>query len=48
LPKNLPIRDIDRGVRLIKVGKAVKPAGTEVDGNVRSRSAVMRIAERVA
>ena len=48
LPRNLPIRDIDRGVRLIKVGKAVKPAGTEVDGNVRSRSAVMRIAERVA
>jgi 16S rRNA (cytosine1402-N4)-methyltransferase len=48
LPKNLPIRDIDRGVRLIKVGKAVKPAGSEVDGNVRSRSAVMRIAERVA
>lgn len=48
LPKNLPVRDIDRGVRLIKVGKAVKPAGTEVDDNVRSRSAVMRIAERVA
>ncbi len=48
LPKNLPIRDIDRGVRLVKVGKAVKPAGTEVEGNIRSRSAVMRIAERVA
>lgn len=48
LPKNLPVRDIDRGVRLIKVGKAIKPAGSEVDGNVRSRSAVMRIAERVA
>ena len=48
LPKNLPIRDIDRGVRLVKVGKAVKPAVTEVDGNIRSRSAVMRIAERVA
>jgi 16S rRNA (cytosine1402-N4)-methyltransferase len=48
LPKNLPIRDVDRGVRLKKIGKAVKPQGTEVDGNVRSRSAVMRIAERVA
>lgn len=48
LPKNLPIRDIDRGVRLVKVGKAIKPAVTEVDGNIRSRSAVMRIAERVA
>ena len=48
LPKNLPVRDVDRGVRLVKVGKAVKPAVTEVDGNIRSRSAVMRIAERVA
>jgi 16S rRNA (cytosine1402-N4)-methyltransferase len=48
LPKNLPVRDVDRGVRLVKVGKAIKPAVTEVDGNIRSRSAVMRIAERVA
>ena len=48
LPKNLPIPDVDRGVRLKKVGKAVKPQDSEVDGNVRSRSAVMRIAERVA
>ncbi|MBT6320104.1 16S rRNA (cytosine(1402)-N(4))-methyltransferase RsmH [SAR92 clade bacterium H231] len=48
LPKNLPVRDVDRGVRLVKVGKAIKPAVSEVDGNVRSRSAVMRIAERVA
>ena len=48
LPKNLPIRDIDRGVRLVKVGKAIKPAVTEVDGNIRSRSAVMRVAQRVA
>ena len=48
LPKNLPIRDVDRGVRLVKVGKAIKPAVTEVDGNIRSRSAVMRVAQRVA
>jgi len=48
LPKNLPIRDIDRGVRLVKVGKPVKPANSEVEDNVRARSAVMRIAERVA
>jgi 16S rRNA (cytosine1402-N4)-methyltransferase len=48
LPKNLPVRDVDRGVRLVKVGKAIKPAVSEVDGNVRARSAVMRIAERVA
>ena len=48
LPKNLPVRDVERGVRLVKVGKAIKPAVSEVDGNIRSRSAVMRIAERVA
>ena len=48
LPKNLPVRDVERGVRLKKVGKAIKPRDSEVDGNVRSRSAVMRIAERVA
>ena len=48
LPKNIPIRDEDRGVRLVKVGKAVKPQSSEVDANVRARSAVMRVAERVA
>lgn len=48
LPKNLPIPDVDRGVRLIKVGKAIKPSADEVENNVRARSAVMRIAERVA
>lgn len=48
LPKNLPIPDVDRGVRLIKVGKAIKPSEVEVENNVRARSAVMRIAERVA
>ena len=48
LPKNLPVRDVDRGVKLKKVGKAIKPQRSEVDENVRSRSAVMRIAERVA
>jgi 16S rRNA (cytosine1402-N4)-methyltransferase len=48
LPKNLPIRDVDRGVRLKKVSKAIKPSDFEVSENVRSRSAVMRVAERVA
>ena len=48
LPKNLPVRDIERGVRLVKVGKAIKPADIEVDGNIRARSAVMRVAQKVA
>ena len=47
LPKNLPVRDVERGVRLKKVGKAVKPTDREVGDNIRSRSAVMRVAERV-
>ncbi|MDG1783596.1 MAG: 16S rRNA (cytosine(1402)-N(4))-methyltransferase RsmH [Porticoccaceae bacterium] len=47
LPKNLPVRDVERGVRLKKVGKAVKPTDLEVGDNIRSRSAVMRVAERV-
>jgi len=48
VPKNVPIRDVDRGVRLIKVGKPIKPANVEVENNIRARSAVMRVAERVA
>ena len=48
LPKNLPIRDIERDIRLIKVGKPIKPASSEIQGNPRARSAVMRVAERVA
>ena len=48
LPKNLPIRDVERGVRLKKLSKAIKPSDFEVGQNVRSRSAVMRVAERVA
>jgi 16S rRNA (cytosine1402-N4)-methyltransferase len=48
MPKNLPVRDVERGVRLKKIGKAIKPEATEVGGNVRSRSAVMRVAERIA
>ena len=48
LPKNLPIMDVQRDVRMRKVGKAIKPTGGEVDDNLRSRSAVMRVAEKVA
>lgn len=48
LPKHLPVPDIERGVKLRKLGKAIKPSEVEIDANVRSRSAVMRVAERVA
>lgn len=48
IPKYLPIADHDRGIRLVGVGSATKPSDDEVAANIRSRSAVMRVAERVA
>ena len=48
LPKNIPLMEVDRGVRLIKVGRAIKPSDGEIVRNARARSAVMRVAERVA
>lgn len=48
LPKNIPLMEVDRGVRLVKVGRAIKPSDEEIDRNTRARSAVMRVAERVA
>ena len=49
LPSNFPIKAKDLPQpRLIAVGKAIKPSASEVKHNVRSRSAVMRVAERTA
>jgi 16S rRNA (cytosine1402-N4)-methyltransferase len=47
LPAGLPVRARDLPQpRLISVGKAIKPGKAEVAANVRSRSAVLRVAER--
>lgn len=47
IPKGLPIREADRPKpRLKLVGKATKPGEAEVSANPRSRSAVLRVAER--
>lgn len=47
LPARLPLRTIDLpSPRLVLVGKAVHPGDEEVAHNPRSRSAVMRVAER--
>lgn len=47
LPARLPIRAADLPQpRLRLMGKAVRPGRAEVDANPRSRSAVMRVAER--
>lgn len=50
LPKGLPIRDseIVSNIRLKVIGKAIKAGTAELAVNPRSRSAVLRVAERVA
>ena len=47
-PRNLPIPDSEKLIRLVKVGSAIKPSKLEIMRNNRARSAVMRVAERVA
>lgn len=47
-PANIPIRAADRQTTFKRVGKAIKPQGVEVNDNVRSRSAVLRIGEKIA
>ena len=48
LPKHVPVIDSDTGKTLNLVGKALKPSTDEVQRNPRSRSAIMRVAERRA
>jgi 16S rRNA (cytosine1402-N4)-methyltransferase len=50
LPKGLPLReqDVHFVARLKQIGKAVRAGAEEVAHNPRSRSAILRIAERVA
>jgi 16S rRNA (cytosine1402-N4)-methyltransferase len=48
LPKGLPVPDSELNRTFRVVGKAVRPDQAEVEENPRSRSAVMRVAERLA
>jgi 16S rRNA (cytosine1402-N4)-methyltransferase len=48
LPVGLPIRDADIKKTFKCVGKAIKPSREELDRNNRSRSAVLRIGEKIA
>jgi 16S rRNA (cytosine1402-N4)-methyltransferase len=48
VPKGLPIRDEQLNKRMRSCGKAIKASDSEVDVNVRSRSAIMRVAEKLA
>lgn len=46
LPPDIPIMATDYPIVLKHIGKAVKPSKEEVNANIRSRSAIMRIAEK--
>lgn len=47
-PPDQPVCTCDHKARLRRIGKPVKPAASEIAANPRSRSAIMRVAERVA
>ncbi|HWV34483.1 MAG TPA: 16S rRNA (cytosine(1402)-N(4))-methyltransferase RsmH [Thermomicrobiales bacterium] len=46
-PPDQPVCTCDHSPRLRRIGKPVKPAPGEIDRNPRSRSAIMRVAERM-
>ena len=49
IPKGLPLREdqIQRNQKLKLIGKAIQPSEAEIQANPRSRSAVLRVAERI-
>ena len=48
LPKGLPVTAIETRGQLRPVGKPVRPTAAEVAANPRARSAILRVAERLA
>ena len=46
--RRLPIRAVDLPKPLMKLIAKIKPSDEEVDANPRARSAVLRVAERLA
>ncbi|WP_420600282.1 16S rRNA (cytosine(1402)-N(4))-methyltransferase RsmH [Neptuniibacter sp.] len=48
LPQGIPFTNDMLKIRMKNIGKAVKASGSETEQNVRARSAVMRVAEKVA
>ncbi len=48
LPKEIPLVSAGGPVRLRLVGKPIKPSAAETAANPRARSAIMRVAEKVA
>lgn len=48
LPRGVPVTEAALNRRMRLVGKAVRASAEEVAGNVRARSAVMRVAEKIS
>jgi 16S rRNA (cytosine1402-N4)-methyltransferase len=48
IPRGVPVREQDVDRRLRIVGKAVRASAEEVAANPRARSAIMRVAEKIA
>lgn len=48
LPSYLPVTESQRNCRMKLIGKAIKASAEEVAQNPRARSAVMRVAEKIA
>lgn len=46
LPKGIPIRANELDIKFKKIGKAIKASKEEVAANARSRSAILRVAEK--
>ena len=48
LPPELPVQARDDGATLRLIGRPIRPSANEIESNPRARSAVMRVAERLA
>ena len=48
LPRGVPVTDGALNRRMQLIGKAIKASEQEVAGNVRARSAIMRVAEKIS
>jgi len=47
-PMGVPVKAVDMKTNFKRIGKAIKPQEAETKHNVRSRSAVLRIGEKIA
>ena len=48
LPAGVPVKGVEHNPRLRRIGKPVISGSTEIAANPRARSAIMRVAEKIA